>query len=113
MKKILFFLFVFYTKFCFSQIETTDSIQVDSAARDTSALIYPDVDTTFSDPGRQAMLDSVEKANDTTSFFQDIWSHDPQSPGRAALFSAVLPGLGQIYNGKGWKVPIVYAGLGT
>ena len=34
-------------------------------------------------------------------------------PGRAALFSIVLPGAGQIYNGKIWKAPIVYAALGT
>ncbi len=32
---------------------------------------------------------------------------------RAALFSAVVPGTGQIYNRKYWKAPIVWAGLGA
>ena len=33
------------------------------------------------------------------------------SPTRAAVYSAVLPGLGQAYNKKFWKIPIVYAGF--
>lgn len=39
--------------------------------------------------------------------------YDPLSPARAAFYSAVLPGLGQAYNGKYWKVPVVYAALGV
>lgn len=37
-----------------------------------------------------------------------------RSPARAALLSAVLPGAGQIYNGKNWwwKVPVIYAAGG-
>jgi hypothetical protein len=34
----------------------------------------------------------------------------PHSPRRAAFYSAVLPGLGQVYNKQYWKVPLMYAG---
>ena len=37
---------------------------------------------------------------------------DPLRPAKAAFFSAVLPGLGQAYNKKYWKIPIVYAAIG-
>lgn len=33
------------------------------------------------------------------------------NPARASLFAAVLPGLGQVYNKKYWKLPLVYGGF--
>lgn len=33
-------------------------------------------------------------------------------PNKAALYSTLLPGLGQIYNRKFWKLPFVYGALG-
>lgn len=39
--------------------------------------------------------------------------YDPLAPSKAAFYSAVVPGLGQAYNKKYWKIPIIYAGIGT
>ena len=37
---------------------------------------------------------------------------DAKSPGTAVLLSAILPGAGQVYTGRYWKVPIVLGFLG-
>ena len=46
---------------------------------------------------------------------KDIVKSDinPLSPAKAAFYSAILPGLGQAYNKKYWKIPIVYGAIGT
>jgi hypothetical protein len=46
---------------------------------------------------------------------KDIVKSDinPLSPAKAAFYSAILPGLGQAYNKKYWKIPIVYGAIGA
>ena len=38
---------------------------------------------------------------------------NPLAPARAAFLSAILPGLGQAYNKKYWKIPVVLGAIGT
>jgi len=66
--------------------------------------------------------------NDTAIFVKDLTKaknvivdstikHDTlikkkRDPTKATLYSAIVPGLGQIYNKKYWKLPLVYAAVG-
>jgi hypothetical protein len=57
----------------------------------------------------QAKDEATLVSNDTLKSL-DI---DPLTPAKAAFYSAVLPGLGQVYNKKYWKIPFVYGAMGT
>lgn len=57
----------------------------------------------------QSKKDSISVAKDTLPSL-DI---DPLTPAKAAFYSAILPGLGQAYNKKYWKIPLVYGAIGT
>ena len=39
--------------------------------------------------------------------------NDPLTPSKAAFYSSVIPGLGQVYTRRYWMIPIIYGGLGA
>lgn len=53
---------------------------------------------------------SLYASADSTHLTQTILR--VHSPKKASIYSAVVPGLGQAYNKKYWKIPLVYATLG-
>jgi hypothetical protein len=63
--------------------------------------------------GNSKMLDS---SNNTHTLSKNtnlalLFNVKNPIPKRAAMYSALLPGLGQAYNKQYWKIPIVYGGL--
>lgn len=88
----MFIIFIFlFASIAFGQEEKTDAPAVDSLKSNlkTEGLVV--IDT----------LIAKKKAI------------NPLAPSKAAFYSAVLPGLGQVYNKRYWKVPIVWGLMGV
>lgn len=88
---------LFFTVMVLGQVNPNDTIRVEYHPTDSIAAEGPD---------NIEVLADIEEANApavTPTF----------SPTKAGLYSAVLPGLGQYYNKKYWKIPIVWGGIGA
>lgn len=53
---------------------------------------------------------SVHAAQETGGASKISWQPNPK---KAGLYSALLPGAGQVYNRQYWKAPIIYVGIAT
>ena len=95
----LIILFLFFTFcFAFSQVNPNDTIRVENHAKDSIPAAKP-----FSEAQILGEIDQKNAPLKVTKL----------SPAKAGLYSAVLPGLGQYYNKKYWKIPLVWGAVGT
>jgi hypothetical protein len=90
---ILFFAFLFFTLHINAQkIDSTQAAQLSDSALEKKDAMYKGTKS-------QATMDSIELKQ-------------RKNYRRATLYSAILPGAGQFYNKKYWKIPIVWAAIG-
>lgn len=96
MKKTFLFILCVVSDLGFGQIKEDDT-QVEN---------YPKYNISTRAITETNVLADIESANAPTKIIK-------YSPTKAGLYSAILPGLGQYYNKKYWKIPIVWGAIGT
>ena len=98
MKKLTTIFLFFSFCFAFSQVNPNDTIRVENLPKDSIPAATP-----FSEAQVRGDIEQKNAPAKVTKL----------SPAKAGLYSAVLPGLGQFYNKKYWKIPIVWGAVGT
>lgn len=76
----------------------TDTLKKDSVEHNKIFVSKSDTIDNF------VPIDNIAYSEITENYFINI----KKIPKKAALFSTILPGLGQAYNEKYWKIPIIY-----
>jgi hypothetical protein len=98
MHKLTVLFFFFLLGKVFAQISPKDTIRVEN---------YPtDSISTINKPSEIEVLTDLKAANAPAKTMKF-------NPTKAGLYSAILPGLGQYYNKKYWKIPLVLGAIGT
>lgn len=100
-------LLLFCIFFVLENFSAIAQVQPDSVSQDESKP-HVIVEDTVSAPGTSERPFVTADAVDST-LVED--TSEEFSPRKASLYSAILPGLGQAYNKKYWKIPLIYGGL--
>lgn len=98
MKKFTVIFILLFSLKIFAQVSPKDTIRVENYPRDSVS--------TKKAKSEGQVLTEIQEANAPSAAMKF-------NPTKAGLYSAVLPGLGQYYNKKYWKIPIVWGGIGT
>lgn len=98
MKKLFSVFLLLAFSLVFSQVNPNDTIRVENLPKDSIPAAKPQSES--------QLLGEIDQKNAPAKVLKF-------SPTKAGLYSAVLPGLGQYYNKKYWKIPIVWGAVGT
>lgn len=98
MGKITALLLLFISVQIFGQVLPKDTIRVENYPTDSVSATTPKSEV--------EVYADIQQSNSIPVAVR-------YNPTKAGLYSAVLPGLGQYYNRKYWKIPIVWGGIGT
>jgi hypothetical protein len=81
-------------------------------AQETHAQIAPPTRTTTVTAGPDSAQVSTPIVPDSVRRTAKLFGLKMTKPSKAGLLSALLPGAGQIYNGRWWKVPLAVGAVG-
>lgn len=83
-----------------------------SSAQDSSSVNRTSINRAATDTARKPRPAKTVLQTNTDTIPKKKKLFEP-NPKKAGMYSSILPGLGQVYNRQYWKVPVVYAILGT